>query len=704
MNGKKFCLLLVAFVALFLLLGALNTANATNVDFNVTSNVDDNIIGTVSIDDNGNMSVKKIQTDLGLNNPQSKLYFENDTSQWKYSYLENNGIKLGLNDYVFGNEPNNLIAIYVPKDFVWVDVVRDFDDTIIMHSGFDVGTNKKISGIENSAGLQNDNLQKIVDTEYGHYEYQYLLDEYGTILNSNNWTGPLKVNTVFTAVYKKTPYMFAEINAIDEHGHAGGGSTYPAMKKSGDTTTHPFKPFTDVDPAYTPLYIQDLETNLTYNPGDSYTITYDDVAKTGTTRMVKNFQYMYEKIPTFNAEITVIDPQGNADRYATFPGMKPGDSLPQTFADLVDYDSVHYDFWYIIDETGKIYSQPGDTYTITYEDCLAVNDNISKVFTYTYGYFPDYTVTYISVNPNGVFDNVTITVNRENWSAFYTLPEAPEIKGKVLDYIRIVEDDVYNYKPGSTYEAMYDMCMSEGNNLTRTFEYNYKEGAYANVTVNYIINATGSEYDGWVFNSILYPYIVVGEELVGGYVFDYPRISDFEFVSVTYSEEIVNGVKAMVDGSDVTDIGGFWVYEVTETGDIDLNFLYNYVSTKVDPTPEPTPTPAPGNDTWNDTNETDPVVPEPIVPDVPVENETVDNSTTPVNPTPVPITPIDNKIVDNNTNSTNISNITAKAVSDDSNVIRMSVTGKNPWIAVAVLIVFILVFVVGYYIDQRSEE
>lgn len=623
MDYRKFCLLIIAIIALFIVLGTINTANAKNAEFDVTSNVNDSVIGTVSIQHAGSKAVYGIENNLGLADYDKETHEQRlssdtinvDDGVWTYNHLENNGISLGPKDRVYGKDDNNLVAIY------------DF-----------------------------------------------------------------------------SPYMFAGINVIDEHGNAGGGSTYPAMKESGDSISHTFGPFVDVETGYKPLYIKDLETNLTYNPGDSYTITYDDVAKTGTTRMVKNFQYMYEKIPTFNAEITVNDPQGNADRHATFPEMKPGDSLTQVFAEPVDFDNIHYDFWYIVDETGSMYLHPGDTYTITYEDCLAVNDNISKVFTYTYGYFPDYTVTYISVSPNGVFDNVTITVNHgpENWSAFYTLPEAPVIEGKVLDYIHIVEDGVDNFKPGDTYEAMYDMCMSEGNNLTRTFEYNYKEGAYANVTVNYIINATGSEYDGWVFDSIFYPYVVVGEELVGGYVFDYPRISDFEFVSVTYSEEIVNGVKAMVDGSDVTDIGGFWVYEVTETGDIDLNFLYNYVSTKVDPTPEPTPTPAPGNDT--DDNSTDPVdpTPEPTpVPPTPTPgNDTDDNSTIPVNPTPVPITPVDNKVVNNNTNSTNV---TVKAVSNDSNVITMPVTGKNPWIAVAILIVFILVFVVGFYIDQRSE-
>lgn len=583
MNGKKFCLILVAFVALFLLLGALNTANAANVDFNVTSNVDDNVVATIQIDDRGSKAVSGIENNAELRakdgGSMANTYIEKEDGRWTYDYLENNGVQLDRNDRVYGKDDNNLVAIYT-----------------------------------------------------------------------------------------FSPYMFAAINIVDEHGNAGGSGDFAKMKESGDSITHTFKPFTDVDPAYTPLYIQDLETNETYNPGDSYTISYDDVAKTGTTRMVKTFQYMYEKIPTFDAEITVIDPQGNADRHATFPGMKPGDSLSQTFADLVDYDAVHYDFWYIVDETGTIYLQPGDTYTITYDDCLAVNDNISKVFEYKYGYFPDYTVTYISVNPNGVFDNVTITVNRENWSAFYTLPEAPVIEGKVLDYIHIVEDDVDNYKVGSTYEAMYDMCLSEGDNLTRTFEYNYKEGSYANVTVNYIVNAPGSEYDGLVFDTIFEPYCIVGEELIGGFVLDYPIIPDFEFVSVTYSEKIVNGVKAMVDGSDVTDIGGFWVYEITETGDITLNFVYNYISTKVDPTPEPTPTPAPAPG-----NETDPVV------------------------------PVDNNVV-NNANSTNTSNVTTKAVSNDSNVITMPVTGKNPWIAVAVLIVFILLFIIGYYFDKRSEE
>ena len=376
----------------------------------------------------------------------------------------------------------------------------------------------------------------------------------------------------------------------------------------------------------------------------------------------------YEFYPTFNAEITVIDPQGNADRHATFPGMKPGDSLTQIFADPVDYDVVHYDFWYIQDQdTGKIFA-PGNNYTIIYDDCLVVNDSISKVFEYRYAHFPDYTVTYISTNPNGVFDNVTITVNRENWSAFYTLPEAPVVEGKVLDYIHIIEDDVYNYKVGDTYESMYDMCLSEGNNLTRTFDYIYKQGAYANVTVNYIFNID-NELNNTIFHSEYYPMLVVGDEVIGGYVDYHPEVAGYDFNYVTFQEIITNGAKGMLPGSNVRDEGGFWVYEVNVTGNIDLNFVYNYVLIK--PEPAPTPTPVPGNDS----NETDPVIPTPIV-------------------------PVDNKVL-NNTNSTNVG---TRVVSNDSTVITMPCTGNNPLIAIVVLIVFILVFVAGYFVDNKRDE
>lgn len=92
-----------------------------------------------------------------------------------------------------------------------------------------------------------------------------------------------------------TPYMNAEIDVIDLHGHSGSSVTYPAMKHTGDSITKTFKDFTDVESGYSPLYILDLGTNVKYQPGDSFTITYNDVVNTGLNRLIKTFQYVYAK-------------------------------------------------------------------------------------------------------------------------------------------------------------------------------------------------------------------------------------------------------------------------------------------------------------------------------------------------------------------------------------------------------------------------
>ena len=405
----------------------------------------------------------------------------------------------------------------------------------------------------------------------------------------------------------------------------------------------------------------------------------------------------YKFTPFCNAEIIVNDPQGNADRHATFPHMtKEGDSLTQIFAEPCDFDTVHYDFWYIQDQdTGKIFA-PDDNYTITYSDCVANGGSITKVFEYVYGFFPDYTVTYISINNETglVFDNVTETINRENWSAFYTLPNAPEVAHKILDYVLIVEDGITNYVPGNTYEAMYDMAMCEGNNLTRTFIYFYKEGAYANVTVNYIFNID-NELNNTIFHREYYPYLLVGDEAVGGYVDYHVNVEGYNFTGVTFKEVISNGVKAMLPGSNVRDEGGFWIYSVDDIGDITLNFLYNYKAIEVKPTPEPTP--APGNDTSNDTNETEPDVPEPVVPDVPV----VDNETNKGDDKDVPMDNISNTtnnydiwIANNDTNGTS-------QFSDEHIVMKETGNPVGWLIAFIMILLFAIACIV---VDKRDED
>ena len=579
-----------------------------------------------------------------------------------------------------------------------VDVVRDFDNVTVYHAVKSDSSSQAVYGLENNAKLigrdkvnHTEPVSRMANTEVkvdnGYYTYQHLVDENGLQLNPTDRV-KFNFNRTLTAVYKFTPYMFAEIVVNDAHGHSASTVTYPAMKTDGDSVTKTFKDATDVEDGWEFVNIRDVDTNETYMPGDKYTITYSDVLATGTTKLVKTFEYVYKEVPKFNASITIIDPVGNAGGFVDFANMEPNDSLHHVFREPVDVDTVHYEFWYIVDETGSVYLQPNDEYCISYDNCLAINESINKVFTYKYGYFPDYTVTYISSGPNGVFDNRTFVINRENWSAFYTLPEAPTVDYQVLDFIYIVEDDIYNYNVGDVYQVDYDMTLCEGNNITRHFVYYYKDGAYSNVTVNYILNID-NEMNGTIFHSEYFPMLVVGEEIVGGYVDYHPNIDGYNFTGVTFNEVIINSVKGILPGSDISNEGGFWIYEVNETGDIDLNFVYNYEAIKVDPTPEPTPTPTPGNDTVdNDTNETDPVVPTPTPGDDVVDNETN------------PVQPANNDTTNTNTTTTNMTNENTTGTSTSNNIetVRMKQTGNH--IAWFVLFLFISLFIIFIVRDE----
>ena len=177
-----------------------------------------------------------------------------------------------------------------------LDVVRDFDNTTIYHTVKSDAGSQKVSGIENNAKLvtTGQGSQKTIETENGYYEYSFLSDENGVRLNSTDKV-KFNVNRTLTANYDFTPYMNAEIDVIDLHGHSGSSSTYPAMKHETDSITKTFKDFTDVEDGYTGLYILDLDTNVKYQPGDQFTITYNDVLNTGLTRIIKTFQYVYAK-------------------------------------------------------------------------------------------------------------------------------------------------------------------------------------------------------------------------------------------------------------------------------------------------------------------------------------------------------------------------------------------------------------------------
>ena len=186
-----------------------------------------------------------------------------------------------------------------------VNVVRDFDNVTIYHAEKSDSSSQAVYGLENNAKLiGRDRVNHtepvstmkntVVESDNGYYTYQHLVDEDGNQLNPTDRV-KFNYNRTLTAIYGFTPYMNAEIDIIDLHGHSGSSSTYPAMKHTGDSITKTFKEFTDVETGYSPLYILDLDTNMKYQPGDKFTITYNDVANTGLNRIIKTFQYVYAK-------------------------------------------------------------------------------------------------------------------------------------------------------------------------------------------------------------------------------------------------------------------------------------------------------------------------------------------------------------------------------------------------------------------------
>ena len=186
-----------------------------------------------------------------------------------------------------------------------VNIQRDFDNVTIYHAEKSDSSSQAVYGLENNAKLiGRDRVNHtepvstmkntVVESDTGYYTYQYLTDEDGNQLNPTDRV-KFNYNRTLTAIYGFTPYMNAEIDVIDLHGHSGSSSTYPAMKHETDSITKTFKPFTDVETGYTPLYILDLDTNMKYQPGDKFTITYTDVLSTGLNRIIKTFQYVYAK-------------------------------------------------------------------------------------------------------------------------------------------------------------------------------------------------------------------------------------------------------------------------------------------------------------------------------------------------------------------------------------------------------------------------
>ena len=186
-----------------------------------------------------------------------------------------------------------------------VEITRDFDNTTVYHTVKSDSSSQAVYGLENNAKLigrdkvnHTEPVSKMANTEVkvddGYYTYQNLVDENGIQLKPTDKV-KFNYNRTLTAVYKFTPYMFAEIDVLDLHGHSSSSATYPTMKTASDSITKTFKEYTDVEEGYRPLYILDIDTNTKYQPGDKFTITYQDVVNTGMTKIIKTFQYVYAK-------------------------------------------------------------------------------------------------------------------------------------------------------------------------------------------------------------------------------------------------------------------------------------------------------------------------------------------------------------------------------------------------------------------------
>ena len=179
-----------------------------------------------------------------------------------------------------------------------VNVISDFDNNTLTTVELSESQSKTIWGFENLAKVQTrtggDMQNTHIETDEGLYNYEYMMLN-DTIMEKNDRIYGKNGNQTLIAHYTFSPYAFAQIDILDFHGDSSSSSTYPAMKHTGDSITKTFKEYTDVESGYTPLYILDLDTNMKYQPGDKFTITYNDVANTGLNRIIKTFQYVYAK-------------------------------------------------------------------------------------------------------------------------------------------------------------------------------------------------------------------------------------------------------------------------------------------------------------------------------------------------------------------------------------------------------------------------
>ena len=241
-----------------------------------------------------------------------------------------NGIRIWLKEECFLTM-NNIIKIIIMSLICVLIIGTVAADKLIVTSDIDNSTiydttksdsgSQTISGISNNAGLQNNNRE--IETDDGYYVYDHMENdndvkvkkegeskaeqaEQGTILNPGDrvyFSDPVYLR----AKYNYTAYRGVTVEVQDDIGNAGKTTTYPKMKRTGDSVTVLFHEPVDYDSekyAFIGISYRDNEGNYhTFQPGETFTVNYDDILPGENTFF---FTYLYD-------EKVIVDPIPDED-------------------------------------------------------------------------------------------------------------------------------------------------------------------------------------------------------------------------------------------------------------------------------------------------------------------------------------------------------------------------------------------------------
>lgn len=189
-------------------------------------------------------------------------------------------------------------------------VTSDIDNSTLLDTTKSDSGSQTITGIENNAGLQNNN--KEIETDDGYYVYDHMETDNTVKVKKEGQSSAETVEPATTlangdriyfsdpvylrAKYNYTPYKGVTVEVQDDLGNAGKTTTFPKMKRTGDSVTVTFHEAVDYDTEkyeFIGISYIDKEGNYhTFQPGESFTVNYDDV-NPGENHFL--FTYLYDE-------------------------------------------------------------------------------------------------------------------------------------------------------------------------------------------------------------------------------------------------------------------------------------------------------------------------------------------------------------------------------------------------------------------------